>query len=172
MLCFTKGDRFGVMWQSRRVLDCHNLAESLACLATCWPKKNGGRNIQRRRNYRTCGKIGHEKRLVAELVTKRRLFLKTLRWVSNKAGDESRTHDSHVGNVMLYHWATPATGRYLYIISEREVKSLRWKSLSFSKIQNGVCINRGSFGGKIRIRNGSILLLDHLWKFSSFVHLT
>ena len=79
VLCFTKGDRFGVMWQSRRVLDCHNLAESLACLATCWPKKNGGRNIQRRRNYRTCGKIGHERRLVAELVTKRRLSLTSLR---------------------------------------------------------------------------------------------
>ena len=27
---------------------------------------------------------------------------------SARAGDEIRTHDIHVGNVTLYHWATPA----------------------------------------------------------------
>ena len=47
VLCFTKGDQFGVMWQSRRVLDCHDLAKDLACVATCWPRKNDGRNVQR-----------------------------------------------------------------------------------------------------------------------------
>ena len=46
VLCFAKGDRFGVVWQATVVLDWHNLAKNLACVATCGPDKNDGRNCK------------------------------------------------------------------------------------------------------------------------------